>query len=124
MAVSVRALECEGLGLKTMAEETDKPNDTQQTFLNPFFQRAAAAEDRLAKLEAALASKKGTRDSSDEELRKTISELQSKLEDANAEVVVERKKAEKLAVENERLKYRVKHLIRAVEAANLKLQST
>ncbi|KAK0598396.1 hypothetical protein LWI29_034264 [Acer saccharum] len=102
MAVSVRALECEGLGLKTMAEETDKPNDTQHTLLNPFFQRAAAAEDRLAKLEAALASKK---DSSDEELRKTISELQSELEDANAEVVAERKKAEKLAVENERLKY-------------------
>ncbi|KAK2651944.1 hypothetical protein Ddye_011800 [Dipteronia dyeriana] len=121
MAVSVRALESEGLGLKTMAEETDKPNDIQQTLLSPFFQRASAAEDRLAKLEAALAGKK---DSSDEKLRKTISELQSKLEDANADVVTERKKAEKLAVENERLKYRVKHLIRAVEAANLKLQST
>ncbi|KAK4838758.1 hypothetical protein QYF36_016204 [Acer negundo] len=121
MAVSVRALESEGLGLKTMAEETDKPNDTQHTLLNPFFQRASAAEDRLAKLEAALASKK---DSSNEELRKTISKLQSKLEDANAELATERKKAEKLAVENERLKYRVKHLIRAVEAADLKLQST
>ncbi|KAK3217959.1 hypothetical protein Dsin_011929 [Dipteronia sinensis] len=121
MAVSVRALECEGLGLKTMADETEKPNDTQNALLNPFFQRASAAEDRLARLEAALASKK---DSSDEELRKTISELQSKLEDANADVVAERKKVEKLAVENERLKYRIKHLIRAVESADLKLQST
>ncbi|KAH7557270.1 hypothetical protein JRO89_XS11G0092900 [Xanthoceras sorbifolium] len=111
MAVSVRALECEGLGLKTMAE-TEKSNDIQQS-LKPFFQRASAAEDRLARLEAALASKK---DSGEEQLQKTISELQSKLEDAKAE-------AEKLAVENERLKYRLKHLIRAVEASDLKLQS-
>ncbi|KAL5810555.1 hypothetical protein ACOSQ4_027123 [Xanthoceras sorbifolium] len=118
MAVSVRALECEGLGLKTMAE-TEKSNDIQQS-LKPFFQRASAAEDRLARLEAALASKK---DSGEEQLQKTISELQSKLEDAKAEVITERKKAEKLAVENERLKYRLKHLIRAVEASDLKLQS-
>lgn len=42
MAVSLRALENEGLGLKTMAE-TLESNDHQHD-LKPFYQRASAAE--------------------------------------------------------------------------------
>ncbi|KAJ0042118.1 hypothetical protein Pint_17831 [Pistacia integerrima] len=95
--------------------ESEKSKDLQQT-LQPFYDRASQAEERLSRLQASLANKK---DGRNEELLKTISELQSKLEDANAEVVSERKKAEKLAVENEKLNYRVKHLIRALEAADL-----
>ncbi|KAJ0098636.1 hypothetical protein Patl1_20449 [Pistacia atlantica] len=116
--------------------ESEKSKDLQET-LQPFYDRASQAEiwkvsvpckvkilawtiaqakERLSRLQASLANKK---DGRNEELLKTISELQSKLEDANAEVVSERKKAEKLAVENEKLNYRVKHLIRALEAADL-----
>ncbi|KAJ4706325.1 Threonine-tRNA ligase [Melia azedarach] len=124
--ISVRALDSDGLGLKTMAEsgKTDNFGET----LKPFYLRASAAEiiavnklrrmavsslERLSKLEAVLVTKKGGQD---EELLKTISELQSKLKDANTE-------AEKLTAENEKLKYRVKHLIRAVKEADLKLES-
>ncbi|XP_044506197.1 uncharacterized protein LOC123225903 [Mangifera indica] len=95
--------------------ESEKSNDLRQT-LQPFYDRASQAEERLSRLEAALANKK---DAGNGELLKTISELQSKLEETNAELVSERKKAEKLAVENEKLNYRVKHLIRALEAADL-----
>ncbi|PON88382.1 threonine-tRNA ligase [Trema orientale] len=84
--------------------------------LKPFFQRASEAEERLARLEAALASKK---DAGNEEHMKIISELQSKLESVNAELVSEREKARKLDAENAKLQYRIKHLVRAVEEADL-----
>ncbi|PON44290.1 threonine-tRNA ligase [Parasponia andersonii] len=84
--------------------------------LKPFFQRASEAEERLARLEAALASKK---DAGNEEHLKIISELQSKLEIVNAELVSEREKARKLDAENAKLQYRIKHLVRTVEEADL-----
>ncbi|KAF3441993.1 hypothetical protein FNV43_RR15909 [Rhamnella rubrinervis] len=93
--------------------ESERANDLRQTFnLKPFFQRASEAEDRLSRLEAALASKK---DTGNEENLKMISELQSKLEDANAQLISEREKSQKLAEENAKLQYRIHHLVRALK---------
>ncbi|KAL6336850.1 hypothetical protein AAG906_036164 [Vitis piasezkii] len=92
--------------------------------LKPFHQRASEAEDRLSKLEAALSSKK---DSGNEELLKMISDLQSKLQHAEAEQISEREKAQKdiqkLTVENAKLQYRVTHLVRALKEADCKLEA-
>ncbi|KAL9409097.1 hypothetical protein AB3S75_047476 [Citrus x aurantiifolia] len=62
-------------------------------------------------------------DAGEGEHLKTIRDLQSELEDAKAEALSERKKAEELAAENEKHKYRIKHLIRALEEADQKLGS-
>ncbi|XP_021281662.1 uncharacterized protein LOC110414661 isoform X2 [Herrania umbratica] len=62
-------------------------------------------------------------DAGNREPSKLISELQAKLEDANAETLAEREKAKKLAVENEKLKYRIVHLVQAVSEADQKLES-
>ncbi|CAK9183820.1 unnamed protein product [Ilex paraguariensis] len=81
-------------------------------------------KDRLARLEAALASKG---ESGNEELLKMVSDLQSKLEDVKAEQVSEREKAlkevQQLAAENAKLQYRVMHLVRAVQEADRQLES-
>ncbi|KAK6244211.1 hypothetical protein QUC31_010620 [Theobroma cacao] len=77
-------------------------------------------KERLSRLEAVLA---GKTDAGNQELSKLISELQAKLEDANAETLAEREKAKKLAVENEKLKYRIAHLVQAVSKADQKLES-
>ncbi|KAJ9695904.1 hypothetical protein PVL29_011062 [Vitis rotundifolia] len=81
-------------------------------------------KDRLSKLEAALSSKK---DSGNEELLKMISDLQSKLQHAEAEQISEREKAQKdiqkLTVENAKLHYRVTHLVRALKEADCKLEA-
>lgn len=88
-------------------------------------------------------------DAGSEEHLKTISELQSKLESANAELVSEREKvayvcilllfriwsgsgssehfnvnvqAGNLAAENAKLQYRIKHLVQAVEEGDHKLE--
>ncbi|KAL2464639.1 hypothetical protein Fot_52595 [Forsythia ovata] len=95
-----------------------------ETTLKPFYQRASVAEDRLGRLEAALSEKK---DSGNEELLKRVSELQSELENVKSEEVAERQKAtielQQLTVENEKLKYRITHLVRAVKEADSKLAS-
>eukprot|EP00258_Populus_trichocarpa_P043949 XP_024459968.1 uncharacterized protein LOC7496117 isoform X3 [Populus trichocarpa] len=88
--------------------------------LKPFYQRASEAEDRLSRLEASVAS---NRDAGSEEHLKTISELQAKLEGANAELASEREKAKKLAVENGKLQYRVIHLVQAIREGDAKLES-
>ncbi|KAL9398324.1 hypothetical protein Peur_007285 [Populus x canadensis] len=88
--------------------------------LKPFYQRASEAEDRLSRLEASVAS---NRDAGSEEHLKTISELQAKLEGANAELALEREKAKKLAVENGKLQYRVIHLVHAIREGDAKLES-
>ncbi|KAF2289374.1 hypothetical protein P3X46_009243 [Hevea brasiliensis] len=88
--------------------------------LKPFYRRATEAEDRLSRLEVALASKK---DAENEELLKTISELQSKLEGANAELASEQEKAKNLAMENAKLQYRILHLVRAVHDGDIKLEN-
>ncbi|XP_021894612.1 uncharacterized protein LOC110812206 [Carica papaya] len=72
-------------------------------------------QERLSRIEAAIASKK---DAGDEDLWKTISELQSKLEDANAKLVVEQVKVNDLTAENEKKQYRIKHLVRALKQAD------
>ncbi|XVE61102.1 hypothetical protein DITRI_Ditri06bG0012900 [Diplodiscus trichospermus] len=91
-----------------------------EELLKPFYQRALQAEERLSRLEAVLADKK---DGGNQELSKLISDLQAKLEDANAETLQEREKAAKLASENEKLKYRIAHLVQAVREADQKLES-
>ncbi|KAF7804060.1 uncharacterized protein G2W53_043171 [Senna tora] len=115
----------EGLVWRSVAQpqsgkmvESMKPNDLQNT-LKPFYQRAAEAEERLSRLEAALSSKKSA---GNEEHLKVIDDLQSKLEKANGELVSEKEKAQKLAAENEKLQYRIIHLLRAIKEADLKLE--
>ncbi|OAY43224.1 uncharacterized protein LOC110621101 [Manihot esculenta] len=88
--------------------------------LKPFYNRASEAEDRLSRLELALASKK---DAENEKLLKTISELQSKLEGANAQLASEQEKAKKLAMENAKLQYRISHLVQAVRDGDSKLEN-
>ncbi|KAG7628839.1 hypothetical protein ISN45_At03g050320 [Arabidopsis thaliana x Arabidopsis arenosa] len=58
--------------------------------LKPFFHRATEAQERLAKLEAALASTKT--DIPDAKLVEENKQLQSKLEEANATVKQEQTK--------------------------------
>ncbi|KAI9121186.1 hypothetical protein K1719_008219 [Acacia pycnantha] len=93
------------------------PNELQE-IIKPFRQRTAEVEERVARLEAAVASVK---DAGNEKHLKQIDDLQSKLEKANAELVAEKEKAQKLAAENEKLQYRIIHLSRALKEANKKL---
>ncbi|KAJ8562689.1 hypothetical protein K7X08_031141 [Anisodus acutangulus] len=60
--------------------------------LKPFYQRASEAEERLARLEISVASKT---DSKNEELERTVAELQSKLKDVTAELKAEEEKGDK-----------------------------
>ncbi|KAJ6408290.1 hypothetical protein OIU84_011579 [Salix udensis] len=78
------------------------------------------SKDRLSGLEAAVAS---NRDAGSEEHLKTISELQAKLEAANAELASEQEKAKKLAVENGKLQYRIIHLVHAIREGDAKSES-
>ncbi|KAL6133993.1 hypothetical protein ACLB2K_066226 [Fragaria x ananassa] len=87
----------------TMAEP-ENPGVLDQT-LKPFYQRASEAEDRLTRLEAALASKQ---DSGNKDHSKLNSELQEKIK--------------KLAAENAKLQYRIHHLVQAVRDADVKLE--
>ncbi|CDP14163.1 unnamed protein product [Coffea canephora] len=92
--------------------------------LKPFYQRAAEAETRLERLEAAIAS---DRNAGNDELLNKVRELQSKLENVKAEQALEREKAQKelkqLNAENAKLQYRITHLVRAVKDADCMLQS-
>ncbi|XP_065856144.1 uncharacterized protein [Euphorbia lathyris] len=85
--------------------------------LKPFYQRASEAEDRLSRIEAALASDKDTKNV---ELLETIIELQSRLEGANVELALQQEKAKRLSTENAKLQYRVVHLVRAVREGDTK----
>ncbi|KAK3014642.1 hypothetical protein RJ639_008710 [Escallonia herrerae] len=81
-------------------------------------------KDRLARLEAAIASKE---DSGKEELVKKVAELENQLDVAKKEQVSEREKAlkevKKLAVENAKLQYRIAHLVQALKEADSKLEA-
>ncbi|CAN7085279.1 unnamed protein product [Brassica oleracea var. botrytis] len=88
--------------------------------LKPFFHRATEAQERLARLEAALASTKT--DVPDAELVEKITQMQSKLEEADKTVKQEKDKVEKLTSENEKQRYRILHLVRALEDADEKLE--
>ncbi|KAK1386601.1 Threonine-tRNA ligase [Heracleum sosnowskyi] len=98
-------------------------NDLQQV-LAPLYQRASEAEDRLARLEAALATKQ---DSGYQDLLKKFDELKLNLEDARTLQDSEREKVlkevQQLASENAKLQYRIIHLVRALEEANSKTTS-
>ncbi|KAE9590146.1 hypothetical protein Lal_00027908 [Lupinus albus] len=87
--------------------------------LKPFYHRALEVEERLSRLEAALISKK---DTGNEEHLKVVNDLQSKLKEATTDLISEKKKAQKLAVENEKLKYRIIHLLQSLKDADLKLE--
>ncbi|KAK9922089.1 hypothetical protein M0R45_030570 [Rubus argutus] len=84
--------------------EAENPSVLDQT-LKPFYQRASEAEDRLTRLEAALANKK---DSGNKDHSKLISELQEE--------------NKKLVAENAKLQYRIHHLVGAVRDADDKLE--
>ncbi|KAF3326205.1 hypothetical protein FCM35_KLT09285 [Carex littledalei] len=96
--------------------------DLEQT-LRPFYDRATEAEDRLAKLEELLI-KKGDSEN-DTKVSSILEEFQLKLNIADAEITSEREKAskeiQKLTAENQKLKYRIAHLIRALNEADSKL---
>ncbi|XP_052174366.1 uncharacterized protein LOC127789524 [Diospyros lotus] len=98
-------------------------SNDHQDVLKPFHERAAEAEDRLARLEAAFATKKDAGN----EMLKMASELQLKLEGLKADQISERKKVleefDKLQAENAKLKYQVTHLVRALKEADMKLAS-
>ncbi|PRQ44831.1 hypothetical protein RchiOBHm_Chr3g0483561 [Rosa chinensis] len=84
--------------------QPENPVVLDQT-LKPFYQRASEAEDRLTRLEAALASNK---DSGNKDHSKLISELQEE--------------NKKLAAENAKLQYRINHLVQAVRDTDVKLE--
>ncbi|CAH2063852.1 unnamed protein product [Thlaspi arvense] len=88
--------------------------------LKPFFHRATEAQERLARLEATLASTKT--DIPDAELVEKITRIQSKLDEANDTVKQEQKKVKELSTENEKQSYRILHLVRALKAADEKLE--
>ncbi|KAK1427094.1 hypothetical protein QVD17_15777 [Tagetes erecta] len=93
-------------------------NDVQEA-LKPFHQRASEAEERLAKLEAAFATKT---DTGSKELSSKVAELEKMLEDAKSEQLAEREKAlkdlQRVTEENAKLHYRITHLVRALEKAD------
>ncbi|KAK1378749.1 hypothetical protein POM88_025493 [Heracleum sosnowskyi] len=80
--------------------------------------------DRLARLEAALATKQ---DSGYHDLLKKFDELKLNLEDARTLQDSEREKVlkevQRLASENAKLQYRIIHLVRALEEADSKTTS-
>ncbi|KAC9819660.1 hypothetical protein E3N88_45208 [Mikania micrantha] len=92
--------------------------DLQET-LKPFHQRASDAEERLEKLEAAFAKTKVVVDPRNEELSNKVAELQRLLEDAKSEQLAEREKIlkemQRVTDENAKLRYRITHLVRAIE---------
>ncbi|KAJ8747240.1 hypothetical protein K2173_024116 [Erythroxylum novogranatense] len=100
--------------------ESEKGGSNREDVLKPFYKRASEAEDRLSRLEVALSSKK---DSGNEELLKTVSELQSKLEGANTLLALKQEKIDKLVAENTKLNYRIIHLLRAIREADAKFES-
>ncbi|CAN8254384.1 unnamed protein product [Cochlearia groenlandica] len=85
--------------------------------LKPFFHRATEAQERLAKLEAGLACSTKT-DIPDAQLLDKITQIQSKLEEANETVKQQQKKVKELTIENEKQRYRIKHLVQQLKAAD------
>ncbi|KAM0907008.1 hypothetical protein ACQ4PT_016414 [Festuca glaucescens] len=91
----------------------------RQEALKPFEERASDAETRLAKLEALLLSK----GSGSETCSAAVKDVLSKLDAVSAECLAEKEKNRKLTMENEKLQYRISHLIRAVKEADSKQKS-
>eukprot|EP00250_Pteridium_aquilinum_P030288 c41019_g1_i1 orf=350-679(-) len=96
-------------------------------FLKPFHDRAALAEERLAKLEAALKASTGKVEADhNSELLSSLLELREKLEKVREEQAAEReqwqKEQERLVSENAKLQYRIIHLVRSVREVEEKLE--
>ncbi|CAD6216782.1 unnamed protein product [Miscanthus lutarioriparius] len=85
--------------------------------LKPFQERASEAEIRIAKLEALLYNKDGGLSGGSEATSSAVKDLRSKLDAVTAECLTEKEKNKKLIVENEKLLYRMTHLIRAIKEA-------
>ncbi|KAF0907390.1 hypothetical protein E2562_015882 [Oryza meyeriana var. granulata] len=85
--------------------------------LKPFHDRASDAETRLSKLEALLSNKDGLTSGSETNSFAT-KDLQSKLDAVNSECIAEKEKNKKLIIENEKLQYRITHLVRALKEAD------
>ncbi|EMS67239.1 hypothetical protein TRIUR3_27355 [Triticum urartu] len=81
--------------------------------LKSFEERASDAEARLAKLEALLLNKDGASEASSSAMR----DLESKLDAATKECLAEKEQNRRLTVENEKLQYRVSHLIQTIKEA-------
>lgn len=78
-------------------------------------------QTRLAKLEALL-NKDGL-GSGSETISSATKDLQSKLDAVSAECLAEKDKNRKLTTENEKLQYRISHLLRAVKEAESRQMS-
>ncbi|XP_071721223.1 uncharacterized protein [Rutidosis leptorrhynchoides] len=87
-------------------------NNLQET-LKPFHQRAVEAEERLARLEAAIAT---TKDSGNEELLNKVAELQKQLVAKSKELAEKTTEVQRVSQENEKLHYRITHLLRAIQS--------
>ncbi|XP_068658164.1 uncharacterized protein [Aristolochia californica] len=97
--------------------------DENAKVLKPFYERASEAEERLSRLEAVVASRKDESSSGNEKSSSVVKELLLKLENMNAEIISERKKDLKLTTENEKLKYQMLHLRRALDETESEITS-
>eukprot|EP00246_Nothoceros_aenigmaticus_P016175 TRINITY_DN7153_c0_g1_i1.p1 TRINITY_DN7153_c0_g1~~TRINITY_DN7153_c0_g1_i1.p1 ORF type:complete len:113 (-),score=32.25 TRINITY_DN7153_c0_g1_i1:171-509(-) len=104
-----------------MVKPKQPKEETMAELLKPFHARAALAEEKLAIFEAWLIQSRGHPD----DIVESLKELKAKMERVKAEQAAERLKAqkdqEKLERENMKLHYRVSHLLRALNEAELKL---
>ncbi|CAN6169128.1 unnamed protein product [Urochloa humidicola] len=100
-----------------MAADDGRETAALDEVLKPFQERASEAEIRIAKLEALLYNQDGLNNGS-EANSSAMKDLQSKLDAVSAECLTEKEKNKKLIMENEKLQYRITHLIRAVFGQN------
>ncbi|KAL5198827.1 hypothetical protein ABZP36_002339 [Zizania latifolia] len=100
-----------------MAGGDDRAAEGLEEALRPFHDRASDAETRLAKLEALLLNKGGLNNGSGTN-SSAMKDLQSKLNAVNTECLAEKEKNKKLIIENEKLQYRITHLVRALKEAD------
>ncbi|CAL5061179.1 unnamed protein product [Urochloa decumbens] len=99
-----------------MAADDGRATAALDVALKPFQERASEAEIRITKLEALLYNQDGL-NSGSEASSSAMKDLQSKLDSVSAEYLTEKEKNKKLIMENEKLEYRITHLIRAVREA-------
>ncbi|WVZ66963.1 hypothetical protein U9M48_016113 [Paspalum notatum var. saurae] len=100
----------------SMAAADGRATTALDEALKPFQERASEAEIRIAKLEALLYSK-GDLSGGSETSSSAVKDLESKLDTVTQECSAEKEKNKKLIMENEKLQYRITHLIRAIKEA-------
>ncbi|RLM86108.1 uncharacterized protein C2845_PM04G33190 [Panicum miliaceum] len=99
-----------------MAADNSRATAALDEALKPFQERASEAEIRIAKLEALL-SNIDVLNNGSETSSSAMKDLESKLDAVSAECLTEKEKNKKLIMENEKLQYRITHLIRAIKEA-------